>query len=468
MSLVPIDEVVHFDVITSDPTDEGAAIDADSAPTYDVFEEGTDTPILDDQTMTKRTSLTGNYRGSFTASAANGFEAGKWYSVVVTAVVGAKTGKCVAKNFRVAPAESVAGVPKSDVHALVGVAQSATDLKDFADDGYDPGTNKVQGVVLTDTVTTYTGDTPQTGDSFARIGATGSGLTSLASQASVTTIDGIVDDILVDTAEIGAAGAGLTNINLPNQTMDIIGNITGNVSGSVGSVTGLTASNLDATISSRATPAQVNTEVDTALADIHLDHLLAATYDPASKPGVSDALLNELVESDAGVARYTANALEQAPTGGSAPTAGEIADEVRVELTTELGRLDAGVSTRATPAQVATELATYDGPTNAEMEARTLTAALIAKLTAHLNGVATVVIGSGSTTTAVVFNAATGINGSAPSAVDDHYNGRVLVFLTGTLALQATSISDYVGSTGTATVVALTSAPSAGDTAILV
>jgi hypothetical protein len=35
-------------------------------------------------------------------------------------------------------------------------AQSATDLKDFADAGYDPATNKVQGVVLVDTVTTLT------------------------------------------------------------------------------------------------------------------------------------------------------------------------------------------------------------------------------------------------------------------------------------------------------------------------
>lgn len=51
-----------------------------------------------------------------------------------------------------------------------------------------------------------------------------------------------VNDILVDTAEIGAAGAGLTNINLPNQTMDIVGNITGNLSGSVGSVTGAVGS----------------------------------------------------------------------------------------------------------------------------------------------------------------------------------------------------------------------------------
>jgi len=57
--------------------------------------------------------------------------------------------------------------------------------------------------------------------------------------------------ILVDTAEIGAAGAGLTAINLPDQIMNITGDITGSLSGSVGSVTGLTASNLDATVSSR-------------------------------------------------------------------------------------------------------------------------------------------------------------------------------------------------------------------------
>ena len=37
---------------------------------------------------------------------------------------------------------------------------------------------------------------------------------------------------------VGTAGAGLTNINLPDQTMNITGDITGNLSGSVGSVTG--------------------------------------------------------------------------------------------------------------------------------------------------------------------------------------------------------------------------------------
>ena len=56
-----------------------------------------------------------------------------------------------------------------------------------------------------------------------------------------------------------------------------------------------------------------------ALVALHLDHLLAVTYDPASKPGVADALFNEVIESDGGVSRLTANALEQAPTGSSNP-----------------------------------------------------------------------------------------------------------------------------------------------------
>lgn len=68
-------------------------------------------------------------------------------------------------------------------------------------------TNTTVGIVtLTSTLTTYTGNTVQTGDSFARIGATGSGLTSLATQASVNTIDDFLDtevaEILVRLPEV--------------------------------------------------------------------------------------------------------------------------------------------------------------------------------------------------------------------------------------------------------------------------
>lgn len=63
--------------------------------------------------------------------------------------------------------------------------------------------------------------------------------------------------------------------------------------------------------------AEVNAEVDAAIETYHLDHLLAADYDPSSKPGVSTALLNELVENDGGVSRFTSNALEQGAAAGS-------------------------------------------------------------------------------------------------------------------------------------------------------
>ena len=51
---------------------------------------------------------------------------------------------------------TVAGVPEVDVTHMAGGIQTVTDLKDFADAGYDPATNKVQGVVLVDTTTTNT------------------------------------------------------------------------------------------------------------------------------------------------------------------------------------------------------------------------------------------------------------------------------------------------------------------------
>lgn len=48
---------------------------------------------------------------------------------------------------------TVAGVPEVDLTHMEGGTQTVTDLKDFADAGYDPITNKVQGVVLVDTTT---------------------------------------------------------------------------------------------------------------------------------------------------------------------------------------------------------------------------------------------------------------------------------------------------------------------------
>jgi len=220
---IPLDEVIYFDCITSTPS-TSAAVDADSTPTFAVYEESTDTDIGVGGNLTKRTSLTGNYRGTFTLSAANGFEVGKWYSIIGSAVVGGVTGKAVLKNFRVVLAESVAGEPKVDVGALGGVAQSLTDLKDFADDGYDPSTNKVQGVVLTDTLTTYTGDTPQTGDSYAIVnsGTYGNSAIKTLENTIASYIDTEIGTIVTQTGAAAIRSAvGLASANLDTQLSGI-------------------------------------------------------------------------------------------------------------------------------------------------------------------------------------------------------------------------------------------------------
>lgn len=51
---------------------------------------------------------------------------------------------------------TASGVGEANTVQIGGGAQSATDLKDFADAGYDPATNKVEGVKLVDTTTTNT------------------------------------------------------------------------------------------------------------------------------------------------------------------------------------------------------------------------------------------------------------------------------------------------------------------------
>ncbi len=182
---------------------------------------------------------------------------------------------------------------------IKGDAQSATDLKDFADAGYDPANNKVQGVVLVDT-TTANSD---------MVGTDNAALASVATEARLAELDGA--NLPADVAAVKAETALIVADTNELQTDD--------VPGLIAALNDLSA-------------AEVNAQVDTALSDIHLDHLLAVDYDPATPPGVATALLNELVESDAGVSRYTANALEQAPSGGA--SVGDIADAVWDELTT--------------------------------------------------------------------------------------------------------------------------------------
>jgi len=119
-------------------------------------------------------------------------------------------------------------------------------------------------------------------------------------------------------------------------------------------------------------------------------------------------------------------------------------------------------------AQVNTEcdtaLTDYGGPTNAEMEARTPTAAQLLYITRHAATALPVTFTGGTTTTAILGN----VDGVAASSTDDVYNSRLLVFNAGTLGEQVCQITDYVGLTKTATISAVTTAVTSGHTAVLV
>lgn len=223
-------------------------------------------------------------------------------------------------------------------------------------------------VTLVDNLTTYTGNTPQTGDSYAIVNSGTHGNAAL--KTLIDTVDNFVDTEITtiithltdikgatwtttdtleairdrgDAAWITATGfsthsasdvwavatrvltAG-TNIQLPANglanvtawTVNITGTVSGNSTHSAADV--ITAMGTGAFLTAvpwnAAWDTEVQSEVQDAIEANHLDHLLAVDYDPASKPGVATALLNELIGSDLGVSQFTANALELAPSSG--------------------------------------------------------------------------------------------------------------------------------------------------------
>jgi hypothetical protein len=297
-SLIPIDEVVHFDICTHDPSD-GAISDADSTPTFSVFEEATDTPILSAQNFTKRTSLTGNYRGTFTASAANGFEAGKWYSVIASATVGAVAAKKNCGSFRVAPAEAVAGVPAVDATHISGDSGAADNLEAAADGtGYNLGGGSVVAASVTGAVGSVTG-----------------------AVGSVT----------------GAVGS-------------VTGNVGGNVTGSVGSVAagGITASSLAA---DAITAAKLAADVSAEIADAVWEEALA---DHEGTVGSTAEALATAGGSGASAADIADAVWDEATAGHvTAGSFGKAAADILVD-TAEIGAAGAGLTALATQASVNT------------------------------------------------------------------------------------------------------------------
>ena len=98
-------ESITLDFTTHNPN-TGQVQNADFLPTSGVFENATDIPILT-PIVTQRVGLVGDYRLTFVASAANGFEVDKSYNVVVTATVNGIMAKSriASFNLEITPAK---------------------------------------------------------------------------------------------------------------------------------------------------------------------------------------------------------------------------------------------------------------------------------------------------------------------------------------------------------------------------
>lgn len=266
----------------------------------------------------------------------------------------------------------------ADLRQIGGDTQSATDLKDFVDAGYDPATNKIEGVKLADTLTTYTGNTPQTGDAFARIGANGAGLTALPWNAAW---DAEVQSECADalTAYDAATGSDVATALSDLQSRLPASLVGGRMDCSVGAMqvdvltsNAIAASAISEIQSGLATAAQATSiESDTqdiqsrlpaALVSGRMDARVGAmatdvlTSDAIAASAVTElqnglataaaldavdnfvdtemaaslAILNKLdtaMELDGSVYRFTVNALEQAPAGGGGGSTDWTADE---------------------------------------------------------------------------------------------------------------------------------------------
>lgn len=88
---VEIGKNLTFSICTHDP-DTGVLTDADALPTYEIYEDDGDTVILSGDMVKRVAGNDGRYVKAVAATAANGFENGKTYTVEIVATVDGDTG----------------------------------------------------------------------------------------------------------------------------------------------------------------------------------------------------------------------------------------------------------------------------------------------------------------------------------------------------------------------------------------
>ena len=265
--------------------------------------------------------------------------------------------------------------------------------------------------------------------------------------------------ILADTAEIGTAGVGLTNVKLPEDGLDLI------LKTSTHSL-----AVADAVWDELLTGAQHNDtnsagrllrQVDAAfvITEGTAQAGAAGTITLAAGESATDNLYRgDRVQIIAGTG-LGEHGIITAYTGSTKVATMSENWVVQPDNTSEyiLVPADADVETwQHTTVTGDGDWAQLQTDTD-DIQTRVPTTAELAYIVANAaTGLPVVFTTLGGSGTAAVLDT---VDGSAASAVDDQYNGRLLVFTSGTLKGVVTDITDYDGGTTTATITTIPTAP---------
>lgn len=119
-----IDDALTF-TVQLQRFDTGNAADGDSAPSYRVYENETGTPLLTGtMALLDDANTTGFYSEQITLSAANGFEAGKCYTIRIAATVNSVAGATL-RVFQVGAIET--NIKYVNDIAVTGDGQTGTE-----------------------------------------------------------------------------------------------------------------------------------------------------------------------------------------------------------------------------------------------------------------------------------------------------------------------------------------------------
>lgn len=366
-----IDDLLTFYANTT-RFDTGAATDADAVPDYRVYENETGTAILTgSMALLDSTNTAGFYSEQITLSAANGFEKGKSYAIYISATVNSVAG---ATHHTL---QIEAEVDANRINwANIDNPTTAQNLSGTNID-VDQVVASVSGAVgsVTGAVGSVTGNVGgNVTGSVGSVAANGLSASSLAADAVAEIADGVWDE--------DATG---------HQTQGTFGQAIGDPGADSDTIWGLANTNLDATVSSRASQASVNT-IDDFL-DTEIAAIITTLGTPAGVSISADIAAIEAQTDDIGVA---------------------------------------GAGLTAIPWNAA-----WDAEVQSEVD-DALVARFLDKLVI-VNGTAD----SGSTTTMV--------DAARTEGDNDYWKGRLILFTSGNISGQCAIITDFVAATDTFT-----------------